>query len=58
MRCAQHLDRPFHSELVARRIPRLDQSNLGLLAVHIVIVTAVAIALVVVGVDFRTGVLF
>ncbi len=46
----------LHARL--RLIPRLDQSNLGLLAVHIVIVTAIAIALVVVGVDFRTGVLF
>jgi putative copper export protein len=41
-----------------RLIPRLGSSNLTLLAVHIIIVTIVAIALVVVGVDFRTGALF
>lgn len=41
-----------------RLIPRLDGSTLRLLAVHIVIVTAVAVALVVIGVDFRTGVIF
>jgi hypothetical protein len=29
-----------------------------LLAVHIILVTAVAVALVIVGVDFRTGALF
>lgn len=46
----------LHARL--RLIPRLDSANLGLLAVHIIIVTAVAVALVVVGVDFRTGALF
>jgi uncharacterized membrane protein len=46
----------LHARL--RVIPRLDNSNLGLLAIHIVIVTALAVALVVVGVDFRTGALF
>lgn len=43
----------LHARL--RLLPRLDGSNLGLLAVHIVIVTALAVALVIVGVDFRTG---
>jgi len=43
----------LHARL--RLIPRLDSSNLELLAVHIVIVTALAVALVIVGVDFRTG---
>jgi putative copper export protein len=46
----------LHARL--RLIPRLDRSNLGLLAVHIIVVTAVAVALVIVGVDFRTGALF
>ena len=46
----------LHARL--RLLPRLDNSNLGLLAVHIVIVTALAVALVIVGVDFRTGALF
>jgi putative copper export protein len=46
----------LHARL--RLIPRLDNSNLGLLAVHIILVTAVAVALVIVGVDFRTGALF
>lgn len=46
----------LHARL--RLIPRLDSSNLGLLAVHIVIVTAFAVSLVIVGVSFRTGVPF
>jgi putative copper export protein len=46
----------LHARL--RLIPRLDGSNLAPLAVHIVIVTIVAVALVVIGVDFRTGVIF
>jgi len=46
----------LHARL--RLIPRLDNSNLGLLAVHIILVTAVGVALVIVGVDFRTGALF
>jgi putative copper export protein len=46
----------LHARL--RLIPRLDTSNLGLLAAHILIVTALAVALVIVGVDFRTGALF
>lgn len=46
----------LHARL--RLIPRLDSSNLALLAVHIVIVTGLAVALVIVGVDFRTGALF
>ena len=46
----------LHARL--RLIPRLDSSNLGLLAAHIIVVTAVAVALVVIGVDFRTGALF
>jgi len=41
-----------------RLIPRLDDSTLGLLGVHILVVTAVAVAFVIVGVDFRTGALF
>lgn len=43
----------LHARL--RLLPRLDGSNLGLLGVHIVIVTVLAVALVIVGVDFRTG---
>jgi putative copper export protein len=46
----------LHARL--RLIPRLDSSNLQSLAVHIAIVTAVAVALVIIGVDFRTGVIF
>ena len=46
----------LHARL--RLIPRLDSSNLRLLVVHIIIVTAVAVALVIVGVDFRTNALF
>jgi putative copper export protein len=46
----------LHARL--RLIPRLDSSNLGVLAAHILIVTALAVALVIVGVDFRTGALF
>jgi len=46
----------LHARL--RLLPRLDASNLWLLAVHIVVVTALAVALVIVGVDFRTGVVF
>ena len=46
----------LHARL--RLIPRLDSANLGLLAAHILIVTALAVALVIVGVDFRTGALF
>ena len=45
----------LHARL--RVIPNLGASNLGLLAVHIVIVTMLAVALVIVGVDFRTGAL-
>lgn len=41
-----------------RLIPSLDDSNLNVLAVHIVVVTALAVALVVVGVSFHTGTLF
>jgi putative copper export protein len=43
----------LHARL--RVIPRLDDSNLRLLAVHIIVVTALAVALVVVGVSFQTG---
>jgi len=39
-------------------IPRLDDSRLTLLATHIVIVTLLAVALVVVGASFQTGGLF
>jgi putative copper export protein len=46
----------LHARL--RLIPRLDDSDLRLIAVHIVIVTALAVALVVVGVSFQTGGLF
>lgn len=46
----------LHARL--RLLPRLDGSNLGLLAVHIVVVTALAVALVIVGVDFRIGAVF
>jgi putative copper export protein len=46
----------LHARL--RLIPRLDDSDLRLLAAHIVIVTALAVALVVVGVSFQTGGLF
>jgi len=46
----------LHARL--RVIPRLDDSNLRTLAAHIVIVTALAVALVVVGTSFQTGGLF
>ncbi len=46
----------LHARL--RLIPRLDDSNLRFLAVHIAVVTALAVALVVVGVSFQTGGLF
>ncbi|HEY7542246.1 MAG TPA: hypothetical protein VIF11_19045 [Methylomirabilota bacterium] len=46
----------LHARL--RVIPRLDDSNLRFLAAHIVLVTALAVALVVVGAGFQTGVLF
>jgi putative copper export protein len=46
----------LHARL--RLIPRLDGSNLQMLAAHIVVVTALAIALVVVGASFQTGGLF
>jgi len=46
----------LHARL--RLIPRLDDANLGLLAAHIVAVTTLAVALVVVGVSFQTGGLF
>ena len=46
----------LHARL--RVIPRLDDSNLLLLAGHIVTVTALAVALVVVGASFQTGGLF
>ena len=46
----------LHARL--RLIPRLDGSNLRMLAAHIVVVTALAIALVVVGASFQTGGLF
>lgn len=46
----------LHARL--RLIPRLDDSDLRWLAAHIVIVTALAVALVVVGVSFETGGLF
>jgi hypothetical protein len=46
----------LHARL--RLIPRMDGSNLAVLAAHIIAVTALAVALVIVGVDFRTGVLF
>ena len=46
----------LHARL--RLIPRLDDSDLRWLAAHIVIVTALAVALVVVGVSFQTGGLF
>lgn len=46
----------LHARL--RVIPRLDDSRLALLATHIVIVTILAIALVVVGASFQTGGLF
>ena len=46
----------LHARL--RVIPRLDESNLRLLAVHIIAVTVLAVALVVVGVSFQTGRLF
>ena len=41
-----------------RLIPRIDGSNLRMLAAHIVVVTALAVALVVVGASFQTGSLF
>ena len=46
----------LHARL--RVIPRLDDSRLTLLATHIVIVTLLAVALVVVGASFQTGGLF
>ena len=46
----------LHARL--RLLPRFDASNLGFLAVHIVVVTALAVALIIVGVDFRTGAVF
>jgi putative copper export protein len=46
----------LHARL--RLIPRLDGSNLRMLAAHIVVVTALAVALVVVGASFQTGGLF
>ena len=46
----------LHARL--RVIPRLDDSNLRTLAAHIVIVTALAVAMVVVGTSFQTGGLF
>jgi putative copper export protein len=46
----------LHARL--RLIPRLDGSNLRMLAAHIVVVTALAVALVVVGASFQTGSLF
>lgn len=46
----------LHARL--RLIPRLDSSNLAVLAGHIIVVTMLAVALVVVGVSFRTGVPF
>jgi putative copper export protein len=46
----------LHARL--RLIPGLDNPSLRLLAAHIVIVTGLAVALVIVGVSFRTGALF
>ena len=46
----------LHARL--RVIPRLDDANLRLLAAHIIVVTALAVAFVVVGVTFHTGGLF
>jgi len=46
----------LHARL--RVIPRLDGSNLRLLAAHIVVVTVLAVALVVVGASFQTGAFF
>jgi len=46
----------LHARL--RVIPRLDDSDLRMLAAHIVVVTALAVALVVVGASFQTGGLF
>jgi len=46
----------LHARL--RLIPRLDEPRLPLLAAHIVIVTLLAVALVVVGASFQTGGLF
>jgi putative copper export protein len=46
----------LHARL--RLIPRLDGANLRMLAAHIVVVTALAVALVVVGASFQTGGLF
>jgi putative copper export protein len=46
----------LHARL--RLIPRLDESDLRFLAAHIIAVTALAVALVVVGASFQTGVLF
>jgi putative copper export protein len=46
----------LHARL--RLIPRLDAADLRMLAAHIVVVTALAVALVVVGTSFQTGGLF
>ena len=46
----------LHARL--RVIPRLDDSNLRTLAAHILIVTALAVVLVVVGTSFQTGGMF
>jgi putative copper export protein len=46
----------LHARL--RLIPRLDDADLRMLAAHIVVVTALAVALVVVGTSFQTGGLF
>jgi hypothetical protein len=46
----------LHARL--RVIPRLDDTRLTLLATHIVIVTLLAVAFVVVGASFQTGGLF
>ncbi len=46
----------LHARL--RLIPRLDGADLKMLAAHIVVVTALAVALVVVGASFQTGGLF
>src|SRR5690606_30035935 len=43
----------LHARL--RLVPRLDGTNVGALAVHVVLITLIAVALVVVGRGFRTG---
>lgn len=43
----------IHARL--RLVPKLSQSNLGILAIHIVAVTVVAVLFVVVGVSIRVG---